>query len=80
MLLGVEDLDLGVGLYVAGSDLALAVHLNIHCLGLVAVETRDDVLNIQNYLGHVLLDAGDDGKFVLHTGYLDGSDRGSGER
>ncbi len=71
-----------VGLDVAGGDFALACGLDIDGLGAVAVEAGDDALHVQHDLRDVLLDAGDGGKLMLHTGDLDGGagSAGQGER
>ena len=63
----VQDLHLAVGLNVSGSDLALAGGLNVDRFDLLGVELGNDGLHIEDDLGHVLLHAGDGGKFMLDT-------------
>ena len=79
-VLRIEDLHLTVGLDVAGSDDALAGGLDINGLGTLAVELGDDTLDVQDDLRHVLLDPGDGGELMLHTGDLDAGDGGPGQR
>ena len=79
-LLGVEYLHLRVRLDVAGGDNALACGLDIDGLGSGAVEAGDDALHVEHDLRDVLLDAGDGGKLMLHTGYLDAGAGSAGER
>ena len=80
VLLGVEDLNLAVGLDVAGGDFALARGVNIDGLGALAVELRNDLLHVQHDLRDVFLDAGDRGELVLHARDLDGGRGGAGQR
>ena len=44
------------------------------------MELGQQALDVQNDLRHILLDAGDGGKLVLHTGDLDGGRRSAGQR
>ena len=71
MLIGIEDLDLAVRLDIAGCDFALAGCVNEDGLCALAMQSRDDLLYIQNDLRHVFLDAGNRGELVLHTRDLD---------
>ena len=70
-LLGIEDLDFSICLDVAGGDNAFADGFDIDSLGLLAVETGDDALNIKNDLGHVFLNTGDGRKLMLNACDLD---------
>jgi len=70
---GIEDLDLAVALDVAGLDLAGTGGLDEDRLGaLRVVELGDQALDVEDDLRHILLDAGDGGELMLHTGDLDG--------
>ena len=78
---GIEDLDLAVALDVAGLDLAGTGGLDEDRLGaLRVVELGDQALDVEDDLRHILLDAGDGGELMLHTGDLDGGSCGAGER
>ena len=79
-LAGIEYLYFCVCLDVAGGDYALAGGLNINGLGTLAVEARDNALNVKNYLGHVFLHTGDSGELVLDTGYSYAGAGSSGKR
>ena len=80
MKLGIENLNFAVCLDVTGAYLPLAHGLNIDGLGTLAVQLRDDALDVQYDLGNIFLDAGDGGKLMLDTCDLDGSSRGAGQR
>ena len=76
----VQDLHLAVGLDVAGGHHAGTHRLDIDRLHRVAVELRQEALDVQDNLRHVFLHAGNGGKLVLDAGDLDGSRRGAGQR
>ena len=52
VMLGVENLDVGVLLDVAGGDVVITGHVDHHGLGLLAVQHGNDALDVQNDLGH----------------------------
>jgi len=79
-LLRIEYLHLAVRLDVAGGDDALAGGLNIYGLGRIGVKTGNDALDVQNYLRHVFLHAGNSGKLMLHAGDLYAGDSRAGKR
>ena len=73
MLVGIENLDLTVGLNVARSHFALAGCLDVNGLGTVTVQAGNDALDVQHDLGDVFLDARDGGELMdnavdLHAG------------
>ena len=80
MVGGVEHLHLSVRLDVAGRDLTLAAHLDIHRLHALGVQLGDDAFHVEDDLRHVFLYARDGGELMLDTGDLDGGDRGTGQR
>ncbi len=77
MQIRVQDLHVGISLDVAGGDFALSGGLNVDRLILLAVELGNDALDVEDDLGHVLLDAGDGGKLMLDAGDLDRGHRGA---
>src|SRR5690606_27734091 len=56
---GVEDLDVGAGLDVAGGDVLRALHVEAQRDRLVGVHPQDEVLQVEDDVGRVLGDAGD---------------------
>ena len=80
MHLGVEDFDLAVALDRAGRDLARSFRLDIRDLRPFAVDLRDQALDIQNDLGHVLFDALDGRELVEDAVDLDRGHRHAGQR
>ena len=78
--LGVEDLNFSVRLDVAGSHFPFAGGVDENGLGALAMQSCDDLLDIQNDLSDVFLDAGDRGKLVLDACDLDGGRSRAGQR
>ena len=76
----IQDLHLTVGLNVAGGNCAGTHRLDIDGLAGITMELGQQALDVQNDLRHILLDAGDGGKLVLHTVDLDGRRRSAGQR
>ena len=76
----VQNLNIVVGLDVAGRDFALAGCVNIDRLHAVAVHFGNDLLDVQHDFRNVFLDAGDRGELMLDTADLDGGGGGSGQR
>ena len=62
--LGIQDLNLSVGLDVARGDFTGTHGFNVNRLGAVRVELGQQSLNVQNNVCHVFLDAGNRGKFM----------------
>ena len=76
----VQDLDVGCGLDVAGGDVLGAPLVEAQRDRLRARAAKDQVLDVQDEVGHVLLDPGDrvelvEGLVEAHLG-----DRGAGNR
>ena len=80
VVVGIQDLHLAVSLDIAGSDLALAVHLNVDGLHALGVKLGDDALHVEDDLSHVFLDAGDSGELMLDACDLDGGHSRTGQR
>ena len=77
---GVEDLDVGVGLQVGGGDLGRALDVEAQRHGLVAVADDDEVLEVQDDVGDVLDDAADGVELVERLVEADLGDGGAGDR
>ena len=73
-------LDTGRGRDVGGGDVTGALLAQVHGDGLVVLGGDDEVLEVQDDLGDVLLDALDGGELVQHAVDLDARDRGTGDR
>ena len=72
--IGVQDLDLGIGLEVPGDDVFLPPHIHPEELGLVAVQLERQFLEVEDDLGHVLDDPGDGRELVQDVLDLDRGD------
>ena len=72
-------LDTGRRRDVGGGDLAGTLLAQVHRDGLVVLGGDDEVLEVQDDLGDVLLDPLDGGELVEHTVDLDARDRGTGD-
>ena len=83
MQVGVDDLDVGVRLDVAGGDLVLgtaALHVEAQLHRLVGVHDEDEVLEVEEDVGDVLGDALDGGELVELGVEADVGDGGAGDR
>jgi hypothetical protein len=79
--LRVEDLELRGSLDVPGGDDARALLRDVHLnLGRVAVQRRDEVLEVEHDVGHVLADARERRELVRGALDLDRGDRGALQR
>ena len=76
---GVEDLNLGVGLDIAGCNLALALCFDVDGLGRFAVHFSSESLDVEDQLSNVLFNAGNGGKLVLNAVDLHGSSSDAGQ-
>ena len=65
--LRVQNLNLGIGLDIAGSDLTGANCVDMHGFDACAVQLRGYPLDVQDNLRHILGDTGDGGELVLHA-------------
>ena len=79
-MVGVEDLDVVVGLDVGGGDDARTLLLQLQGVGVAAVHADGDVLQVQQDFEHVLLQAFDRGVLVQHAVDLDFGDREARDR
>ena len=70
-MIGIQDLDVGIGGDVTRGDGLRAGHVDIYGLGTVGVKLGDDTLDIQNDLGHILLHAGNNRDLMLDVLNLD---------
>ena len=77
--LRVQDLDLAIGLNVAGSNFTGTHSVDVHSLDTGAVQLHDHALNVQNDLSHVLGNTGDGGELMLNAGDLDRSSGVAGQ-
>ena len=80
MQLGVEHLDLAVGLDIAGLDFTLAARFDINRFRAVAVKLKNNTFDVEDDLSDVLFDAGNSRKFMLNTGDFNGSNSCTGKR
>ena len=74
MMIRIENLNLGICLNAAGSNLAFTACLDVNGLGTVAVNLEDYSFKVQNYLGYVLLNSRKSGEFVKCAVNLNGCD------
>ena len=75
MQVGVVDLDAGRWRDVGASDLTRALLAQVHHDGLVVLAGHDQVLDVEDEIGDVLLDAGDRGELMQDVGNADRRDR-----
>ena len=66
-MVGIEDLDVGAGLDVAGLGHARAFLLQHHALHALGMLAERDLLDVEDDVGHVLAHAGDRGELVQHA-------------
>src|SRR3984893_6188907 len=78
--LGVEDLDVGRGLDVAGGDVARAALVEAQSDGLLRLASQHEVLEVQDEVGDVLLHPGDHVELVQRLVEPDLAHRGAGDR
>src|SRR5581483_5595402 len=71
---GIEDLDIGGGLDVAGLDLARALLAQGYALGTFGMHAQRDHLHVEHDVGDVFAHALDGGEFVQHALDRDGGD------
>ena len=64
---GIEDLDVGVGLDLAGGDDAGSIRAQVKSLGALAVQLERNLLQVQDDVGCVLDHAGDGLELVQHA-------------
>jgi hypothetical protein len=72
---GIEDLDLRVLGHLSGRDVARAADVDREDLRLLRVESERNLLQVQDDVGHILLNARDRGELVQHPLDVDGGDR-----
>src|SRR3954452_24799661 len=77
---GVVHLDAGGRRDVRGGDLTRALLAQVHGDRLVVLGGDDEILEVQDHLGDVLLDPVDRGELVEHAIDPDAGDRGTGDR
>ena len=68
---GVEDFNLTVGLYVTGSNIALALSFNINCFRAFAIHFCNETLDVEDNFRYTLFNTGDSRKLVLNAVNLD---------
>jgi hypothetical protein len=74
--IGVQDLDPGIGLQIAGLQFARARHLETGVELVVGVHLEADLLQVEDDLAHVLEHAGDRAEFMENPFDLDRGHRG----
>ena len=79
-VVGIEDLDIGAALDVAGAGHARAFLLQHHALDAIGVLAQGDFLDIEDDVGDVLAHAVDRGELVQHAVDLHGLDGGPLQR
>jgi hypothetical protein len=75
--LGIEDVDVGVGGDVLGPDLPRLGGLEVDRLGMIDVQTKRELLEVEDEVGGVLGRAGDGRELVEHALDADRGDRGT---
>ena len=80
VMLGIQDLDVGILLDIACRNLALAAAVNNDGLRTVGIELCGDALDVKNDFRDILFDSGNGRDFVKHTVYLYTRDRNAGKR
>src|SRR5690606_18549805 len=76
--IGVDDLDSGRELEVAGGDLTRPLGGQVQGLGLAVLEADDDLLDVEDQVDDVLHHTLDGGELVFHAFDLDAGDGGAG--
>ena len=71
VVIGIQDLDVGILLDVTCGDIMVAGHVDDHSLGAGAMQLSRNALDVEHNLGHVLHDTGNGGKLVQDAVDLD---------
>ena len=77
---GLEDLDIGIRLNIAGAHFTCLIDADDQRLGVVAVQLQRNLLQVEDDVGGIFHDAGNRRELVEHTVDLHCGDRGAFNR